>query len=103
MFINIIMSIIVSEKPVYTDWTPIEVGSAVSIIEAKYVTFNTETLREEVEESDGRHFHNGILLSKEIISARFIFYSVKMDDSHEIISFQESPRKYYFIKKGVKQ
>jgi hypothetical protein len=84
----------VSEKP----WTSIQVGSAVSIIEAKYVTFNAATFKEEVRDNDAKYFLKGILLSKEAISALVIFYCVKLDDSHDIISFQESPRKYYFKK-----
>jgi hypothetical protein len=92
--------IFVSETPIYNDWEPIQIGASVSIIEAKYVKFNPVTFREEVLDSDVRHFREGTLLSKEVISFAK-YYCVKLQCSHEIISFQEEPRKYFFKKEDV--
>ena len=91
----------VSEKPTYGDWEPIQIGESVSIIDAKYVAFNPATFKEEVLESDAIHFRNGTLLSKETISYT-MYYCVKLHSSHEIISFQEEPRKYFFKQEKMK-
>ena len=92
--------IFVCEKPIYNDWEPIQIGAQVSIIEAKYVAFNTFTFKEEVSDNDARHFKNGILISKEVLTNNIMYYCVKLQCSHEIISFQEDPRNYFFRKES---
>ena len=92
--------IYVSEKPIFDDFRPIPIGGVVSIIEKKYVTFNPVTFREEVLECEEPRFKHGTLIYKTEDLFR-ITYGIQIHIDNAIITFEESPRKYFFKKNNI--
>ena len=87
--------ILVSENPVFIDFSPIPIGTEVSIIEAKYVKFNPCTFAEEVLECHEDHFRTGTLLAKRYE------YRVLLSNDEVVKIFREAPREYFFRKKEI--
>ena len=94
----------VSEKAIYSDWSRIEIGKPVSIIEEKYTEFNSKKYIVEVSLEKSDKFMNGILENKKNASTyvcehenftNVMNYTVKLENN-EIINFTSYPAKYYF-------
>jgi len=94
----------VNEKAIYSDWSRIEIGKPVSIIEEKYTKFNSKTCTVEVPIQYSDKFLDGILENKKPVSTyvckhenfvHTINYSIKLKNN-EFINFTSHPAKYYF-------
>jgi hypothetical protein len=94
----------VSEKAIYSDWSRMEIGKTVSIIEEKYTEFDSKKYKVEVPIKYYDKFIHGILENKKnaYTYARhhenytnIINYTVKLENN-EVINFTSYPTKYYF-------
>lgn len=94
----------VSEKAIYSDWSRMEIGKPVSIIEEKYTEFDSKKYIVEVPIKYSDKFIHGILENKKNASTyardyenytNIINYTIKLDNN-ELINFISSPAKYYF-------
>lgn len=90
-----------SEKAIYSDYTPIEINSHVSIIHKNFTKFNASSFKTEI--TNNSPFLDGILKSKEIISvggyAGIINYTVILQDEKKDeneINFNSDPNEYFF-------
>jgi hypothetical protein len=94
----------VSEKAIYSDWSRMEIGKPVSIIEEKYTEFNSKKYIVEVPIKYSDKFIHGILENKKNASTyvckyenfiNIINYTIKLENN-ELVNFTSSPAKYYF-------
>jgi len=94
----------VSEKAIYSDWSRMEIGKPVSIIEEKYTEFNSKKYIVEVPLENSDKFISGILENKKNASTyvcnhenftNIMNYTVKLEND-DVINFTTSPTKYYF-------
>ena len=94
----------VSEKAIYSDWSRMEIGKTVSIIEEKYTEFDSKKYIVEVPIKYYDKFITGILENKKNASTyardyenytNIINYTIKLENN-ELINFISSPAKYYF-------
>jgi len=94
----------VSEKAIYSDWSRIEIGKPVSIIEEKYAEFNSKKYIVEVPTEYSDKFIHGILENKKNASTyvcnhenftNIMNYTVKLENN-DLINFTSYPAKYYF-------
>ena len=94
----------VSEKAIYSDWSRIEIGKPVSIIEEKYTEFDSKKYIVEVPIKYYDKFIHGILVNKKNASTyvcnyenfiNIINYTIKLEND-ELINFTTSHAKYYF-------
>lgn len=95
------MSTRVSEKPVYTDFTKINLNEKVEIIKKQFTKYEPENFG--TYSTDDTQFLKGTLTSNEFDStgqdgsrSSISEYKVKLDDSNEEIVFKNSPLEYYF-------
>jgi hypothetical protein len=86
-----------SEKAIYSDYTPIEINSAVSIIHTNFTKFNASSLKTEI--MNNSKFLDGTLKSKDIIYnggyAGIINYTVIIQYINEI-NFNSYSNEYLF-------
>jgi hypothetical protein len=94
----------VSEKAIYSDWSRMEIGKPVSIIEEKYTAFNSKKYIVEVPLENSDKFIHGILENKKHASTyvcehetftNIMNYTIKLENN-DVINFTSSPAKYYF-------
>lgn len=94
----------VSEKAIYSDWSRVEIGKSVSIIEEKYTEFNSKKYIVEVPITNSDKFIHGILENKKNASTyvcnhenftNVMNYTIKLEND-DVINFTTSPAKYYF-------
>jgi hypothetical protein len=94
----------VSEKAIYSDWSRMEIGKPVSIIEEKYTEFNSKKYIIEVPIENSDKFIHGILENKKNASTyvsnhenftNIMNYTVKLKNN-DVMNFTSYPAKYYF-------
>ena len=87
----------VSEKAIFRDYTAIPLNSKVTFIPKEYTRYNADNFS--TYSTDDTKFVNGILKTKVESLGGYggiVTYTVKLDDSDEIITITSTPRSYYF-------